>query len=274
MRQTAILFLVLLSAAASAQSAAFRNPRVRLPILYDSPDVAVDDPSPDFPLHAQIATIRFGGATNEYHGYGSGNVLENGTSKGFDYTFECSVPFSANQIPGQTYEARWKKEPFKLELLMGRVGSDHEDICTLKIALKPKAFDPEDATPVPHGLSTRLIHLYNAPDVAFTTPDPNYPVRLHVITTDRQQFNPHEDGSGIGDLLGFGPNDQIRGAAFSYACNPGFLPNSQNAEFYWGRWIEQDRRLEILLQRTGSAKVDRCLLKTTVTAQPFAQKHP
>ena len=274
MRQTVVLFLVFLSTVSSAQLATFRSPRVRLPIIYEAPDGAVDDPNPDFPLHVQIATIRFGGATGEYHGYGSGNILEGSTGKGFDYTFECSVPFTASQIAAQSYEARWKKQPFKLELLMGRVGSDHKDTCTLQIALEPKAFDPADATPVPHGLSTRLIHLYNAPDVAFTNPDPDYPVRFHVISTDRQQFNPHANGSGTGNLLGSGPNDPARGAVFSYACGPGFLPNSQHTGFYWGRWVEQDRRLEILLQRTGSDKVDRCLLKTTVNAQPFDQKHP
>jgi hypothetical protein len=69
-----------------------------------------------------------------------------GTAQGFDYTFLCSVPFVANENPAESYEGRWKTEGFRLELLMGRAGSDHEDTCTLDIALKPKPFDP--ATPL------------------------------------------------------------------------------------------------------------------------------
>jgi hypothetical protein len=121
---------------------------------------------------------------------------------------------------------------------------------------------PGNAAVVPHGISRRLVRMFDKPDVAFTEPDPYYPVRLHVITTDREQFG-IGSGYGTANLLGSGPSDPARGAEFSYSCGHGFLPNSQLDGFYEGHWVEPDRRLEILLQRTGSDKVDRCQLRIT-----------
>ena len=248
-----------------------------------APDVPLADPTPDFPLHVHVIATRYGTdtvrayrsiqgemrggpgylrPTGSYHGYGSGNLLGN-TLRGFDYTFDCNAPFSENLQPQDFYQARWKKQDQSLEILMQRIGSDHYDICELKVAIKQHPFS--DTPAVWSGAPLSSSNLWDDPEVAFTQPDPNYPVHLHVLTGYRRYNRDGFEGYGSANLIGTTP----QGLDYSYTCPHGFLFNTQADEYFQGYWVKPGQRLEILLQRVGSDHVDRCEINVTLKNAPY-----
>jgi hypothetical protein len=103
------------------------------------PDVPATAPNPEFPLHVRIFGNRWNHVRGSYHGFGRGDLLGNKPT-GFDYTYSCSEPFLHNALKGEFYQARWKKQDLKLEILMQKVGSDHLHRCELNVALKPTPY--------------------------------------------------------------------------------------------------------------------------------------
>lgn len=100
----------------------------------NTPDGPATNPNPQFPLHVEViqtqATARRNGST----GFGRGNLLGS-PAKGIDFTYECSAAI-LNTNKNEFYQARWKKQDRRLELLMQRIGSDHLDKCDIDISYK------------------------------------------------------------------------------------------------------------------------------------------
>jgi len=249
------------------------------------PDVPLPDPTPDFPLHVHLIATRYGTdtirayrtvqgelhggpgylrPTGSYHGYGSGNLLSE-PLRGFDYTFDCPAPFTENTQPQDFYQARWKKQDQSLEILMQPVGSDHDEVCELKVAMKAHPFNPAQAPTIWSNVPLSSSDQWENPDVAFTDPDPDYPVHLHVISSFRRFSRTGFEGYGSANLVG----DVPQGLDFTYSCGRGFLFNTQQDEYFQGYWVKPNQRLEILLQRTGSDKVDRCDINVTLKNAPY-----
>jgi len=100
-----------------------------------APDVPATAPNAEFPLHVRIFGNHWNYSRTGYHGFGRGDLLGD-KPVGFEYTYSCSEPFLHNALKGEFYQARWKKQDLKLEILMQKVGSNHLHRCELNVALK------------------------------------------------------------------------------------------------------------------------------------------
>jgi hypothetical protein len=112
-------------------------------------------------------------------------------------------------------------------------------------------------------LMAQLWH--EPPDVAATTPYSDFPVHIHLYHVHWQNIRGTYEGYGRGDLLGPKP----QGVDYTFSCSEPFLHNVGKAEFYQARWKKQDQRLEILMQKVGSDKLQKCELKTTLKPEPY-----
>jgi hypothetical protein len=118
------------------------------------PDVAATAISPDFPLHVHIFGVHWNRVNGGYEGYGRADLL-GPPAQGIDYTFSCSEPFLHNMAKDEFYQARWKKQDMKLEILMQKVGSDKLHKCELKTSVRPLPYGkygavaPSSAAPAP-----------------------------------------------------------------------------------------------------------------------------
>jgi hypothetical protein len=102
-------------------------------------DIPATAPNPEFSLHARIVFNHYNYAAGTYTGYGRGDLLAD-KPVGFDYTFNCSVPFLHNEQQGEFYQARWKNQDHTLELLMQKVGTESQERCELNVTLKPAPY--------------------------------------------------------------------------------------------------------------------------------------
>jgi hypothetical protein len=102
------------------------------------PDGPATTPNLEYPMHVEViqtqARAGFGGA----RGFGRGNILGQ-PEKGIDFTYECSNAI-LNTNKNEFYQARWKKQDRRLEILMQRIGSDHLDKCDIDIAYKAQPY--------------------------------------------------------------------------------------------------------------------------------------
>jgi hypothetical protein len=96
-------------------------------------------PNANYPVHVHIIIAKASGGQGDYHGFGRGDIL-NPTLQGFDYTFSCGQPFNNNRLPNEFYQARWKKNNEKLEILLQPIGSNHINRCELNVALKARPY--------------------------------------------------------------------------------------------------------------------------------------
>jgi hypothetical protein len=77
----------------------------------------------DYPLHIQIVESHW----HRHHdgavdGWGRGDIEDGDSIHGFDFTYYSSAPFQRT-VGDVRYLAKWKKEPMKLEMLVGEIGS-------------------------------------------------------------------------------------------------------------------------------------------------------
>ena len=148
---------------------------------------------------------------------------------------------------------------------MQRVGTDHADVCELKVALKPRPFMAGDAPPARSGSELTHSNLWEDPEVAFMEADPDYPVHVHVITNKRGYDRAGTTGFGTADVLG----NPVQGMDYTFTCGHGFLPNTQREEFYQGRWVKPGAKMELLSLRLGTDKVDKCEIKVAMKSAPY-----
>lgn len=252
------------------------------------PAVPVSNPDPEFPLHVHVVTIRWGGdsvhlyrslqgelrggpgyyePTGSAHGFGAANLLGD-KAQGFYYAFDCGSAFQPNVQPDEFYQARWKRAGQSLEILMQPIGSNRGQLCELRVALRPGVFETAFAQSALPG--TMLGGpLWTEPEISFSDPATDYPLRLHVITGYRRLYAGGAQGYGTANLVA--DAGVLEGVDFNYNCSHGLIPNAQADEFFQGRWVKKDQRMEILLQRIGSDHVDRCQLNVSVKGAPYAE---
>jgi len=250
------------------------------------PAVPVSSPDADFPVHVHIVTVRWGGdtmhlyrsiqgemrggpgyyePTGSAHGFGTANFLGD-QGQGFYYAFDCTSSFQPNVQMQEFYQARWKHAGQSLEILMAPIGTDHGELCELRVALRPVLFDAAFAkSQLPGGTINGPI--WTEPEISFIDPDSDYPLHLHIITGVRQLYNGGVKGYGTANLVADGGS--LQGVDFNYNCSRGLIPNAQPDEVFQGHWVKKDQRMEILLQRIGSDKVDRCQLNVNVKGSPY-----
>jgi len=176
MKRMALLAFLVFASAASAQYGLPRLPAVRPGAV--PPDVPAAAPDPEFRLRVHLLTARWGGLGGVYHGYGSGNLLEANAIRGFDYGFECDLPFVENEGPADTYQARWKRAPYQLEILTAEVGVDQPRArtCTLRLVFTERPFEPANTAALSHGVSSSLRKRWQDPDFAYEEPALDYPI--------------------------------------------------------------------------------------------------
>jgi hypothetical protein len=106
---------------------------------------------------------------------------------------------------------------------------------------------------------------YEAPGVASTVPNPDFPMHVRILSNyrSRNRFGYH--GYGRGDLL----SSPIQGFDYTFDCDRGFLHNVHSDEFYQARWKKPDQKLEILVQQVGSNHVEKCTLAVAMKSEPY-----
>jgi hypothetical protein len=271
MKRLILAIFLVLTPAALAQYGVGNLPSARPGVVPpEVPAVALD---PAFPLRVHLLTARWGGTDGVYHGYGAGNLLAANATQGFDYGFQCDVPFVQNQAPDDTYQARWRREPYQMEILTGEVGTSHprSHTCTLRLAFKERPFEPYNTAPMPHGVSSSLRVRWQDPDFAYEETAPDYPVQFHVIDGQRSEDWMGDHGWGTANVADPAGQRLLQGADFTYNCAYGFLTNSQLDGFYQGHWVKSGSQLEVLMQRPGSDKVDKCLVEVNLRPQPYPE---
>jgi hypothetical protein len=238
------------------------------------PDVPFVTPNPEFPLRVHLLIARFGGIGGVYHGYGAGNLVDSNAIQGFDYGFECDVSFMANEAPSETYQARWKESPYRLEILTAEAGVDQprQHTCTLRLALTQRPFERVSTEMMTHGVSSSLRVRWQDPDFPFESPALDYPLHLHVIDGQRTEDQYGDHGWGVANLADPGGQPSVQGVDYTYTCSYGFLTNSQLNGFYQTRWVKPGSEVEVLLQRPGSDKVDRCTVQVNLKAQAYPDR--
>ncbi|SRR6266496_1233643 len=76
----------------------------------------------DYPLQIQIVESHWHRQNGALNGWGRGNIKEGESVRGFDFTYQSQESF-LRTIGNARYLAKWKKEPFKLEMLVGEIGA-------------------------------------------------------------------------------------------------------------------------------------------------------
>ncbi len=235
------------------------------------------DPNPDFPLRFHVMVDHFGGFNYRYHGYGSANLIDptkKTAPQGFNFAFECNVRFVSNSNPTEHYQARWKKFAYELEILTIDGESLDTHTCELHLAQELQPFKPTNTVRYFNRIALSPSQRWTDPDFAYEVADPAYPVQFHVADGERNQDGPTDTGSGTANVSDPGNKAPLQGATYHYDCERGFLNNSQSQNFYQGRWIKRSQKLEILLQRPGSDKVDKCIVDLTLEPQPYEDRWP
>jgi hypothetical protein len=89
--------------------------------------------------------------------------------------------------------------------------------------------------------------------------DPNYPLRVRIVTrnTSRGQYGMRMWGRA--DLFGGAQAEQ--GFDYESTCDEVVMV-THGDERYSARWKKQDRELEMLLSKVGSGKANKCSVKT------------
>jgi hypothetical protein len=111
---------------------------------------------------------------------------------------------------------------------------------------------------------------HEAPHTAATEPNPQYPLKVRVLSSDRTHDRYGTKSYGSGNLL----QEPMVGFDYSSDCGGGFLHNGTKGEFYQGRWKKQDHKIEILTLETGSTHVDKCDIEITEKPKPYGPDNP
>jgi hypothetical protein len=97
----------------------------------------------DYPLQIEIVESHW----HRHHdgsvdGWGRGNVKDGESIHAFDFTYESAGPFQRT-VGDSHYLAKWKKEPLKLEMLVGEIGApDKYHTYELKTSLRDDVYIP------------------------------------------------------------------------------------------------------------------------------------
>jgi hypothetical protein len=123
-----------------------------------------------------------------------------------------------------------------------------------------------------HGVSSSLRVPWRDPGFGYEGPAADYPVQFHVVDTERKEDDRGDHGWGTANLSDPSAGVLLEGGEFQYDCGRGFLPSTQLTNYYPGQWVKLGEELEILLQRPGTDKVDKCRVRVQLQPQPYAVK--
>jgi len=76
----------------------------------------------DYPLQIQVLESHWNRHNGVLDGWGRGNIKDGESIHAVDFTYESSSPLLRTEGTAH-YAGKWKKEPVKLELLAGVIGS-------------------------------------------------------------------------------------------------------------------------------------------------------
>lgn len=115
---------------------------------------------------------------------------------------------------------------------------------------------------------------HEMPRVTWSTPNPDYPLKVRVLSSDRQQTRHsnliYTNSYGSANILG---NPNV-GLDYTSTCEGGFLHNAEGGEYYQGKWKKQDREIEILVVETGQNHPEKCKIDVTLKAVPYSKENP
>ena len=221
------------------------------------PSVPATDSDPAYPIHVQLAQQGDpSGRTTFYHG--RGNILGDAPI-GFDYVTDCyreSAPIQSRD-PNSFFQARWKKQDERLEIIIQQIGKPRASLCELRVTLQP----------TPYRLVNDVVNpMAGSPFVPAAVPDPDYPmhVQIFVSRTMYSGINGNH-AEGRGNIL----DSPEVGFDFYHSCDQRFAMRPDPNMVFQARWKKQDTTLQILLQEVGSNKISHCDLELTIQPQPY-----
>jgi hypothetical protein len=267
MKRPAILLTIALFAA-SAHAQIYPR-RTIIPRPTPTPDIPIPTPDPAFPLRLHIHITHWGGVELQTHGYGTANLLDPAHPQGFDYAFTCQYPFIKNDLSTDAYQARWRRAPYEIDILTGDLGGSHARTCTLRLTPEAEPFNDANAARLVHTVSSNPRIPWMDPAFAYEIPAPDYPVQFHVLDGHRLEARDGDHGYGTANLSDPASGITLTGADYRYDCYHGFMPNSQLMTYYQGHWVVPNQKLELLLARPGSDKVDKCTVTLELKPQPY-----
>ena len=95
-------------------------------------------------LRVQIMQTQWNSTEFGTSGYGKGNLTEDGSAKGFNFTFLCTRPFLPSDGEGY-YPAHWKKPGTRLVIATTEVGNPNKhESCELRVTLQPFTFQMQN----------------------------------------------------------------------------------------------------------------------------------
>jgi hypothetical protein len=125
---------------------------------------------------------------------------------------------------------------------------------------------------VASGLGAQAFH--EMPRVTWSTPNPDYPLKVRVLSSDRHQERHsgmiYTDSYGSANILG---NPNV-GLDYKSTCEGGFLHNQEGGEYYQGKWKKQDREIELLVVETGQNRPEKCKIDVTLKPAPYTKDNP
>lgn len=96
----------------------------------------------EYPLQIQIVNAHWEHRNGAVHGWGRGNVKDGSSIHGFDYDYVANVELRRT-VGNAYYMGKWKKEPVKLELLIGEIGApDTLHTYEVKVNLRDEIYLP------------------------------------------------------------------------------------------------------------------------------------
>lgn len=115
---------------------------------------------------------------------------------------------------------------------------------------------------------------HEPPRVPWATPNPDYPLKVRVLSSARTETRRggiiDTRSYGSGNLLG---NPRV-GFDYNSNCEGGFMHNAESEDFYQGKWKKQDRKIDILVVETGSNHPEKCEIDVTLKAAPYGKDNP
>ena len=100
----------------------------------------------DYPMQIQIIESMWQRHNGSFEGWGRGVIKDGQTVRGFDFTYGAPEHFMRT-IGKAYYAGKWKKEPLKLEILVGQIGrKDKYFTYELKTSVRDDVY-----VPGPHG---------------------------------------------------------------------------------------------------------------------------
>jgi hypothetical protein len=113
--------------------------------------------------------------------------------------------------------------------------------------------------------NAQYLNYQPAPCVPAEQPNPDFPLRVHVLGINWQHNGWGYRGWGRANLVG----DQAEGLEYTFSCGDRFMRNAQGDEFYQARWKKPHQKLEILMQQIGAKKPEKCELEVAERARPY-----